>query len=387
MTTAAQRDLLLPRPPRGMGAGAMLALLVHALLFVALAFSVNWRRSDPAGVEAELWAAVPQVAAPEPTRAPPPPAPVPRAEPPKPEPRVEPKPPLPDPQIAIEREKREQAAKAAKLEAAEKAEKAERAEKAAREKAERDKAERERREEQRLAALREENLQRMQAQAGGAAPSTGNAAQTAGPSAGYAGRIKARIKPNVVFNENPDGNPLASVEVRAAADGTIIARRLLESSGVPAWDEAVLRAIDKTEVLPRDTDGRVPATIVIDFRRSSARHHRHRLPPARVAAAEKRATHARSMRFFQRRAHAPSAANEPHETMARRPPQEIRFNQRSGGRCGSSTPPASARRRFNAHGPRSKGKNAATSAASAASAAINSSLRLPGIVMRLARGR
>ena len=51
-----------------------------------------------------------------------------------------------------------------------------------------------------------------------------------------------------------------------APDGTIVARKLVTSSGSPAWDETVLRAIDKTEVLPKDTDGRVPPTIIIAFR-------------------------------------------------------------------------------------------------------------------------
>ena len=40
----------------------------------------------------------------------------------------------------------------------------------------------------------------------------------------------------------------------------------MTSSGSPAWDETVLRAIDKTEVLPKDVDGRVPPTIIIAFR-------------------------------------------------------------------------------------------------------------------------
>ena len=62
------------------------------------------------------------------------------------------------------------------------------------------------------------------------------------------------------------GNPLATVEVRLAPDGTIVSRKLTKSSGSPAWDETVLRAIDKTEVLPRDVDGRVPSSISIDFR-------------------------------------------------------------------------------------------------------------------------
>ena len=65
---------------------------------------------------------------------------------------------------------------------------------------------------------------------------------------------------------NVSGNPLATVEVRLAPDGTIVGRKLVKSSGSPTWDETVLRAIDKTEVLPRDIDGRVPSSMSIDFR-------------------------------------------------------------------------------------------------------------------------
>lgn len=116
-------------------------------------------------------------------------------------------------------------------------------------------------------AQRQKQLERMAALAGDGAPNaTGTAAKSAGPSASYAGRIKARILPNIVFPDSVSGNPQATVEVKAGPDGTIIGRRLLKSSGVPAWDEAVLRAIDKTEVLPRDTDGRVPSSFEISFR-------------------------------------------------------------------------------------------------------------------------
>jgi len=119
-----------------------------------------------------------------------------------------------------------------------------------------------------LEAQREKNLQRMTGLAGasGAPGATGTALKSAGPSASYAGRIIARIKPNIVFTEDIAGNPTAVVEVRAASDGTIMSRKLTQTSGVKAWDEAVLRAIDKTEVLPRDTDGRVPSPLEISFR-------------------------------------------------------------------------------------------------------------------------
>jgi len=48
--------------------------------------------------------------------------------------------------------------------------------------------------------------------------------------------------------------------------GTITSRKLVRSSGNDAWDDAVLRAIDKTETLPRDTDGRVPPIMQIEFK-------------------------------------------------------------------------------------------------------------------------
>jgi colicin import membrane protein len=94
----------------------------------------------------------------------------------------------------------------------------------------------------------------------------GTALKASGPSASYAGRIRARIKPNITFNDDVDGNPKAEVEVRVAPDGTILSRKLIQASGNKAWDEAVLKAIDKTETLPRDTDGRVQPTMVISFR-------------------------------------------------------------------------------------------------------------------------
>lgn len=258
-----------------MGRGAMMALLVHGGLLIALAFGVSWRSSEPAGTSAELWAAVPQVAAP-PAVTPPPPPPMPKVEP-KPEPKVEPPPPPPKPdtrdadialekQKAAEKEKREELERE-KLER-QKAEKLER-EKLA--KLEREKAEKEKRdaaaEAERVAKLREENLKRMLGQAGatGAPQSTGTAQRDAGPSASYAGKIIARVRPNIVLTESVPPTLRAEVEVRAAPDGTITGRRLIKSSGNPTWDDAVLRAIDRTGDLPKDDNGKVPSSMVIGF--------------------------------------------------------------------------------------------------------------------------
>ena len=323
MSAAARgRDPFMPRPPPGRGLGLGLALLAHVLLIAALAFGVHWRNSEPPQTAAELWSAVPQAAAPRAVE--PAPAPTPTlAQVKKPEPRVkamvpaaptrpapQSPPALPDPKIAIEQARRDEAkrlqaeqeqqrqTKLATLEKAER-EKAER-QKADQAKAESDTAELERaardqvhakealaqqksaadkadaaervKDEQaaaaQLAATREENLKRMLGQAGatGGPTDTGSAARSSGPSASYAGRIMARIKPNILFSDTVDGNPMATVEVKLAADGAIVAKRLVKSSGVKSWDDAVLRAIDRTEVLPRDTDGRVPPPFQIDFR-------------------------------------------------------------------------------------------------------------------------
>jgi colicin import membrane protein len=198
-------------------------------------------------------------------------------------------PPRVDAQIAIERAarerarreeaEREEAARQAELRKREdaKREEAKRAEakrleaehQRAAEQAEQKKlAEQAKKDEARQAAIREANLRRMMSQAGTSddPAAAGNAARTSGPSASYAGRIKARIKPNIVLTTPVAGNPSATVEVKVAPDGTIVARKLVTPSGSPAWDETVLRAIDKTEVLPKDVDGRVPPTITIAFR-------------------------------------------------------------------------------------------------------------------------
>ena len=113
-----------------------------------------------------------------------------------------------------------------------------------------------------------DNVRRLQSIAGatGGETATGNAQRASGPSGSYGGKVAAKVKPNIVFTEDIAGNPTADVEVRTSPDGTIISRRLIKSSGNKAWDDAVLRAIDKTETLPRDVDGRVPPNITIGFR-------------------------------------------------------------------------------------------------------------------------
>jgi colicin import membrane protein len=272
---------LAPRAEPGALRAFGFALLVHLLLAAALTWGVNWKRNDPAlSFEAELWSALPQEAAP-PLEAPPPPPPEPVVAP-APTPAPAPPPPaqaLPDADIALEREKKRKADEKKKAEAlAEKAEKAKKLEEAKTKAAAQAKLEakklasqKEQQTKKQAAAeakQRKENLDRMNAQLGatGAADAKGSAQKASGPSASYGGKVRAKVKPNIVFTEDIAGNPVAEVEVRTTLDGTIISQRLVKSSGNKAWDDAVIKAIIRTESLPRDVDGRVPTPMIIEFR-------------------------------------------------------------------------------------------------------------------------
>lgn len=285
MHAAADRLEFAPPATPGVVRALLLALLAHGLLVAALTAGVQWKReAQTIAAEAELWAAVPVAAAPrlqeplpEPVQ-PEKPEPVTQA-PPPPKPVVAP----PKVDIALEQEKQrlqkqkqlaleqqQEKLKQARLQqekALEEKRKADQLKQALAAKLAQEKKLAEQQAKQ-LQAQREKNLQRIAGLAGasGASGATGKALQSAGPSASYAGRVIARVKPNIVFTEDISGNPTALIEVRTSADGTIISRKLTQSSGVKAWDDAVLRAIDKTEVLPRDTDGRVPSPLLISFR-------------------------------------------------------------------------------------------------------------------------
>ena len=270
-------------PPRlpGMRPGLVLALIVHVLLVLALAWSVNWKTKESDGVVAELWSAAPQFAAPRPVA--PEPTPTPPPEPPKPVPVQKPVPtaaPPEDAQIAMQRAERErrQHEEEERVEAEKKAAALKR-EAAKREDAEREKqrladeqadkkklAEKARQDDAKQAAIRAANLRRMMNQAGTSddASATGNAAVTSGPSSSYAGIIRGKIKPLIQSAGDPPGNSTAVVEVRLASDGTVLSRRLVKSSGYSAYDDAVLRAIDKLAVFPKD-NGRIYTPMTLDF--------------------------------------------------------------------------------------------------------------------------
>jgi colicin import membrane protein len=283
-----------PAPARSFG----LAILAHLFLLGALTWGVNWKsQTVTTTAEAELWASVPQQAAPKAVEPPPPPEPiVPKVKPPTPVVEDKPAPQSREADIAVEREKQKKKQVEKELAEDKEAEKQEKlleeklkkaadkkAQDAALKKAADDaKKEAQRKtaeasklaaaeaakDEQQSAQLRQANIERAARMAGasGSPSDSGSAQQSSGPSSGYGSRIKAKVKPNLVFTSTVTGNPKVTLEIKMAPDGTILGRpRVVTPSGNREWDEAVVRAFEKTEVLPRDTDGRVPSSLLVGW--------------------------------------------------------------------------------------------------------------------------
>ena len=271
-------------PPRDAGGirSFGLALLIHAALIAALTWGVNWKRSDTAATfGAELWANAASDAAPispvsPPVALTPPeavPLPVPVVKQAVPEAPPEP---TPNVDIALEQEKKRKQLKQQRT-AQEKIErdkaqllkdeqlKAEKLAKADQAKAD---ALKTKQSQQSLDKQRDENLKRlneMMGNSGGSAQGSTSRASAGGKgsSTTYGAIARAAVKPNVVFTDAFDGNPLAKVEVTLESNGTIISSRIVQPSGNDNWDKAVLNAVIRTGRMPMDVDGKLPDRIMI----------------------------------------------------------------------------------------------------------------------------
>ncbi|CAB3766483.1 cell envelope integrity protein TolA [Paraburkholderia humisilvae] len=314
------------QPPRERGTlrAFVLAALMHVLLGFFLYHGIHWQNSTPAGAEAELWTAVPDLSTP---RAPPPPMP------------VAPAPPVPDEQadIALQEKKRkqEEAARAAQLAeqqrqqqlqaqqeadakrqqqlAEQQAEMAaalkkqqlqqqqlqaqklkqqqlaeqqkqdqlkeqQQAQADAQQKAEADKAAKAKAAAQAEAAKkldqeRRQRLAALQGMAGGEGSSgnglaksgTGSGAGGTATSPGYAEKVQRRVRPNIVWAGDTQGLETV-VSVRCAPTGTLLSATITRGSGNSQWDDAALRAVQRSDPMPQDTNGKTPASFTITLR-------------------------------------------------------------------------------------------------------------------------
>ena len=219
------------RPDYGMGRAFMLAFAVHAVLLAVMFFGVRMQNRPGDTVTVELWEAPPSpppapvVEAPKP---PPPKVEAPKPEPevkkpeivekapppkPKPKPEAKPAPPKDDIEKILMRE--QVAMEQRKLD-----EERKRADEARR------KAESERTARQLAASARDKAL------------------------ADYVNRIRAKVRQNWILPQDVQGNPEAIFSVVQLPTGEVLSVKLRKSSGNPALDAAIERAILKSSPLP-----------------------------------------------------------------------------------------------------------------------------------------
>lgn len=258
-------------PSGGSGRAIALAIVMHLLLGGLLFFGIRWQSSPPAVVQAELWSAVPQTAAPAPRPVPPPPkveaprpevepepepeppklkvdiaekAPVKKVEPPKkkepvkvvepPKPQVRPAPPptpvakaKPEPVKAPPKPVAETPRRPSALESL-------------------------------LAAADSESTK----------PSTGKDAQTSGPRGdqnGYTAKLQAAIRSQMRYPATASGNPFVKVRIEQLPNGEVLNVTILKASGVQAFDDAVERAIQAASPLPRPAQGQPPRELELTY--------------------------------------------------------------------------------------------------------------------------
>lgn len=122
---------------------------------------------------------------------------------------------------------------------------------------------------QQIEQARAAQLTRLRAVAGEGSGGTQGSASGNGAAglAAYADKVRARVRPNIIFNTDAlSGNPATVVAVELAPDGALLSKKIVRSSGYADWDAAVLLALERSTPLPRGTDGTVPARFTITFK-------------------------------------------------------------------------------------------------------------------------
>lgn len=233
-------DLALPtpRPAPGKRASIALAVAVHLLLAALLIYGIRWQTHVPEAVSVELVRAVPEPVAVSPA---PTPEPVQKVEP-KPEPKPAPPPPKPD--IAIkEKEKPKPPPKVVPPKVVPPKEAAPRADPFA----EQLKRETEQLQQKRAADAAAAELDKLKADQATAARNRAIA--------DYLGKIRAKIRGNIVLPPDVKGNPEAVFDVTQLPSGEVLNVKLRKSSGHAALDAAIERAILKSSPLPKPDKG------------------------------------------------------------------------------------------------------------------------------------
>ncbi|NML30739.1 cell envelope integrity protein TolA [Paraburkholderia antibiotica] len=94
---------------------------------------------------------------------------------------------------------------------------------------------------------------------------TGSGSGGTAASPGYADKVRRVVRPNISWGGETEGLETV-ISVRCSPTGTLLSASVSRSSGNPAWDAAALRAVQRSDPMPLDTNGKTPDYFTITLR-------------------------------------------------------------------------------------------------------------------------
>ncbi|CAB3801853.1 hypothetical protein LMG28614_05509 [Paraburkholderia ultramafica] len=84
-------------------------------------------------------------------------------------------------------------------------------------------------------------------------------------SSGYSEKVLRRVRPNIVWAGEIQGLETV-LAVHCAPTGTLLSLTITRGSGDSKWDAAALRAVQRSDPMPLDSNGKTPASFTITLR-------------------------------------------------------------------------------------------------------------------------
>ncbi|MFL9894600.1 cell envelope integrity protein TolA [Paraburkholderia sp. RL17-381-BIF-C] len=94
---------------------------------------------------------------------------------------------------------------------------------------------------------------------------TGSGSGGTATSPGYSDKVRRAVRPNITWGGETSGLETV-VSVRCSPTGTLLGATISRSSGNAAWDDAALRAVQRTDPMPQDINGKTPTSFLITLR-------------------------------------------------------------------------------------------------------------------------
>ncbi|MFM0596367.1 cell envelope integrity protein TolA [Paraburkholderia dilworthii] len=94
---------------------------------------------------------------------------------------------------------------------------------------------------------------------------TGTGSGGTATSPGYSDKVRRAVRPHISWGGETAGLETV-VSVRCSPTGTLLDATIQRGSGNSAWDDAALRAVQRTDPMPQDINGKTPTSFLITLK-------------------------------------------------------------------------------------------------------------------------